>query len=570
MNKIFTIGFFTLITSYNAWSQGDYKSRAQAYITQYAAMAVAEQQRSGIPAAITLAQGIYETNAGLSELATEANNHFGIKCKKEWRGETFAHTDDAPNECFRKYSCAAESYKDHSDYLKRSPRYADLFTLQQTDYSSWAHGLKKCGYATNPKYAHNLIKVIEDFNLQQYTYRALGQETRISDAALAAANPSASLEMAPEPAALVPESPQQQVQDDGKVRKVNGLKAVYCRKGDVLLEVAVKHNIRYARLLEFNELPDAPLPRDMYVYLEKKNVKGNQPTHLVAGGETIEQIAQDEGMQLRQVRLYNMLQPGEQPAPGTTLYLQKVAPAKPSAVASVTAETKPNQKVRPEKSNSEDFIPTHRKESANTDVAKSTETTESFYGAAPPETHSTESQTADSVTPSATPTSVAGQEDIKNKPEEAATENTAPVTPVVTTAPIETNEGKVAEAPKANTETQPDRKKEETLPEEEQDEFARLKARLDKVVYSRGASQPAAEQPATTQNQPPVKETPAAKVETTTTPTPKAAEPRFYVVKKGDTVFGIARKNNISIKQLREMNNLNFEGVQEGQKLRIQ
>lgn len=570
MNKIFTIGFFTLITSYNAWSQGDYKSRAQAYITQYAEMAVAEQQRSGIPAAITLAQGIYETNAGLSELATEANNHFGIKCKKEWRGETFAHTDDAPNECFRKYSCAAESYKDHSDYLKQSPRYAGLFTLEQTDYASWAHGLKKCGYATNPKYAHKLIRVIEDFNLQQYTFRALGQETRISDATLAAANPSASLEMAPEPAAAIPEPPRQEVRDDGKVRKVNGLKAVYCHKGDVLLEVAVKHNIRYAKLLEFNELPDAPLTRDMYIYLEKKNVRGNQATHLVAGGETIEQIAQDEGMQLRLIRLYNMLQPGEQPAPGTTLYLQKVAPAKPSAFASQSAETKPDQKVRVEKSNSEEFIPTHRKESNNTDAANSTETTESFYGAAPPAALATEGQPVDNNTPPATPSGVTSREDIGKTTEEAPAENTIPVPSPVPQAPVVTTDEKVAETPKTKKDSKPDSKKEEILPEEEQDEFARLKARLDKVVYS-AAPQPATEQPVTVQPEQPKKtEQPNKETPVTGQPSAKAAEPRFYVVKKGDTVFGIARKNNISIKQLREMNNLNFEGVQEGQKLRIQ
>ncbi len=104
---------------------------------------------------------------------TIANNHFGIKCKMDWDGEKFLHTDDAPMECFKKYKCAEDSYKDHSDYLKRNPRYVPLFNIKQTDYKGWAVCPKRCGYATNPQYAQNLIKIIENFNLQDYTYTAL-------------------------------------------------------------------------------------------------------------------------------------------------------------------------------------------------------------------------------------------------------------------------------------------------------------------------------------------------------------------------------------------------------------
>src|SRR5439155_13940347 len=117
---------------------GSYTEHAQQYIEQYKDLAMAEQQRSGIPAAITLGQGILETQAGMSELATEANNHFGIKCKKEWKGETFAHDDDAPGECFRKYGKACDSYKDHSDYLKGSLRYRTCFEKNTADYAAWA------------------------------------------------------------------------------------------------------------------------------------------------------------------------------------------------------------------------------------------------------------------------------------------------------------------------------------------------------------------------------------------------------------------------------------------------
>jgi hypothetical protein len=153
-------------------AQDGFSDRARKYVEEYASLAMAEQRRSHVPAAITLGQGILETEAGISELMTEANNHFGIKCKNGWTGPTYTHTDDAPNECFKKYGCAADSYKDHSDHLKRNQRYSVLFTLKQEDYRNWAVCLKKCGYATNPQYAQRLIKIIEDYGLQQYTLSA--------------------------------------------------------------------------------------------------------------------------------------------------------------------------------------------------------------------------------------------------------------------------------------------------------------------------------------------------------------------------------------------------------------
>ena len=128
-------------------------------------MAIREMQRTGVPASITLAQGILETEAGKSDLVIRSNNHFGIKCKSSWTGEKVYHDDDAQGECFRKYSDAEDSYKDHSDYLRTQPRYASLFSLDPLDYKGWATGLKKAGYATNPRYAQILIKYIEKYNL---------------------------------------------------------------------------------------------------------------------------------------------------------------------------------------------------------------------------------------------------------------------------------------------------------------------------------------------------------------------------------------------------------------------
>ena len=134
------------------------------YIEQYKKIAIEQEKTHKIPACITLAQGLLESGAGMSELATKANNHFGIKCHKDWTGETYSHDDETAAECFRKYRRAKDSYEDHSLFLMR-PRYASLFELPIYDYKGWAHGLRRCGYATDPTYAAKLIKLIEDYGL---------------------------------------------------------------------------------------------------------------------------------------------------------------------------------------------------------------------------------------------------------------------------------------------------------------------------------------------------------------------------------------------------------------------
>ena len=135
------------------------------YVNQYKDLAISEMKRTGIPASITLAQGIIESDCGRSTLAREANNHFGIKCHNDWTGPTVRHNDNSRNECFRKYKKAEESYYDHSDFLKSGSRYDFLFNNKSTDYKAWAYGLKKAGYATNPDYANMLIRTIEENNL---------------------------------------------------------------------------------------------------------------------------------------------------------------------------------------------------------------------------------------------------------------------------------------------------------------------------------------------------------------------------------------------------------------------
>lgn len=146
----------------------DARTRMKVYVLQYADLAQKEMSKFGIPASITLAQGLLESQAGIGELAAKSNNHFGIKCHKGWRGPRVTHDDDAKGECFRKYKKVEQSYRDHSEFLNNRGRYSSLFKLNKKDYVRWAHGLKKAGYATDPQYAYKLISLIERYELWQF------------------------------------------------------------------------------------------------------------------------------------------------------------------------------------------------------------------------------------------------------------------------------------------------------------------------------------------------------------------------------------------------------------------
>lgn len=525
--KLFLI-CFSFIT-FRAFAQNSsFDEKARAYIAQYASWAIEEQQRVGIPASITLAQGIYETGAGESELATQANNHFGIKCKKEWRGETFAHTDDAPNECFRKYKSAKESYKDHSDYLKNSVRYAELFTFDVSNYMAWAKGLKKCGYATNPAYAQKLIKMVEDYDLQKYTLAANGSRRNevvptmeqalntVPKESIAINNTAPALsitEAADKAQAVVMAN-----SDDGTIR-IHNIRAVYVQKGEMLLDKAMKYNVRYARLLEINELNDEPLPRSMYVYLEPKNSKGAHATYTVQDGETIEIIAHNEGMSSRQLRIFNLMAQNEQPAAGSILKLQEQSDERPNTYKmqrKMAPISDMNYRLQePNKNEPKDeFVPTKK-------IVQASEEIEIGYGAERP-------------------------------------------------AFLKVDTAKIISEAKQNTTIENVAKEEKKIvPEEPMDEIALLKARLDKAVYSKSSKSnikvvssdsSLVTIPATAQKR--TYEEPASIVSS-------SVEPVFHIVEKGDTGYSIAKKYGIKIKQLNEWNNLNFDGIKVGQKLRV-
>ena len=165
-----TLAFFICLSVFlekDTQAQGQTADENVTYIKTYASLAIKEMKRTGVPASIKIAQGILETGAGKSDLVSRSNNHFGIKCKSSWTGQKVYHDDDKSGECFRKYENAEASYLDHSDYLRSQPRYSFLFNYDMNDYRSWAWGLKKAGYATNPTYAEKLIKYIERYSLYE-------------------------------------------------------------------------------------------------------------------------------------------------------------------------------------------------------------------------------------------------------------------------------------------------------------------------------------------------------------------------------------------------------------------
>ena len=305
--------------------------------------------RTGVPASITLAQGVLETGGGQSDLASIANNHFGIKCKSEWKGETYLHDDDAKNECFRKYPSVEASFEDHSDFLRSRPNYAFLFKLDPTDYEGWAKGLKKAGYATNPLYPQKLIKIIVENNLQDYTLLALqgksANEAQIFTAKNEAQAPTETSVAETKETVSTPEiftvnsvqsaTATNFINSDaqyqaGRVFLINEARVLFANAGTSLFAVANQYNISYKKLLDFNDLPEVDiLSDDQLIFLQKKSKRGRTDIHVVKANENLHLISQEEGMQLASVMEFNRLAKGMEPATGEKVYLKFPAPSTP-------------------------------------------------------------------------------------------------------------------------------------------------------------------------------------------------------------------------------------------------
>lgn len=299
------------------------------YVLKFKDIAIEEMKRTGVPAAITLAQGIHETSAGQSELVIKSNNHFGIKCKSEWTGPSVSHDDDARGECFRKYSSPYDSYRDHSDFLASRSHYASLFKLDPTDYEAWAKGLKKAGYATNPKYPQILIKLINDYNLQDYTLIAMGSKTDNGQNEIWAKNKQEENTPVAAVAQAVDVAPQRTIYPAG-VFKINDTKVVFVAKGTSFLALANEHDVQLNRLFEFNDMrPQEVAATDQLIYLQRKRKTGASEFHIVAKGENLFEIAQAEAIRLESLQAYNFLKNNMQPRVGEKLYLHEQAPAMP-------------------------------------------------------------------------------------------------------------------------------------------------------------------------------------------------------------------------------------------------
>lgn len=276
----------------------------QEYIDAYKYAAMQEMKVYNIPASITLGQGILESSSGNSKLARDCNNHFGIKCRKEWTGAYCLADDDAPNECFRGYSSAMESYRDHSMFLKNSSRYGNLFALQVSDYEGWANGLREAGYATNPAYANILIGLIKRYRLTIYDSMVLLGDDFVS----------------PDTAAQ-------------RVISINGLPAVYAASGETPESIARRQQMGAWQIYKYNDLKRGEsLDPGEIVYLKPKKRKGTVELVTVKEGESMRDISQQYGIKLKQLYKKNHLKPGQQVKPGEVLTLQRKSAVAPETI----------------------------------------------------------------------------------------------------------------------------------------------------------------------------------------------------------------------------------------------
>ncbi len=269
------------------------------YINKYNSLAIEQMKLHKIPASITLAQGLLESGAGMSELARKSNNHFGIKCGSGWRGRSVKHDDDARNECFRAYRNPIDSYEDHSQFLVNGSRYAFLFKLSTTDYKGWAHGLKKAGYATDPTYAYKLIDLIESYNLHKYDKQGVYSKRQLSR----------------KPWLLNPHP----------VFIANDRAYVLARSGDTFEMLAKELGISRRNLIGYNELyPEYKLQEGDILYLKAKRKKALSPykIYIVEDGDSMYSISQRYAMKLKNLYKLNKKDPDYMPQVGDTLRLR--------------------------------------------------------------------------------------------------------------------------------------------------------------------------------------------------------------------------------------------------------
>ena len=324
-----------LAFSMNAFAQVQ-KQAYLDYINRWKGTAIQQQADYGIPASITMAQALLESAAGKSELAVNAKNHFGIKCTSEWFGGVYYYDDDSKGECFRQYYDAAESFKDHSEFLKR-PRYSSCFEIAIEDYEGWAYRLRQCGYATDPLYASKLIKLIEDFRLDTL---AVGVKPIVPAAVVAGGAAEGAAEVAeeaeapkpakrplkasvvrksepimvinndPEPPYVEPLTAKQEKDSFLLMhpkKKCNGVNYVTAKEGDTYSNVAFRLNVRERDLREYNDALGREMQKGDRIYLSAKKATGSEPFVWSHTGQSVWQLSQENGVQLESIQKLNGL-----------------------------------------------------------------------------------------------------------------------------------------------------------------------------------------------------------------------------------------------------------------------
>lgn len=300
MARLINIIILLLLFVVDASAQLRQNTAYRNYIHQYKDIAIEQMLKHGIPASITLAQGLLESGAGRSSLATRGNNHFGIKCH-DWTGASMHLDDDERNECFRVYRNTRDSYEDHSLFLKRS-RYSGLFQLKITDYKGWARGLKACGYATNPQYATKLIEIIETYELYKL------DKAKSYDKFMAKHEGDLS----------------GNIKNEHLIGYRNKNYFVIARKGDTFASIGREFNTGARKLARYNERNrKETLNNGDIIYLKKKHnsaeKKYKRKPHIIKAGESMYDISQRYGIKLKQLYKKNKLQPDYTPRVGDAL-----------------------------------------------------------------------------------------------------------------------------------------------------------------------------------------------------------------------------------------------------------
>ncbi len=318
--KRFVFIVIILLSTYSVYYS---QSVQEIYIMKYCQIAIDEMNRTGVPASITLAQGILESGSGTSQLAMKANNHFGIKCHKDWTGGKTYMDDDAKNECFRTYENPSESFRDHSDFLRNNQRYASLFEFKTTDYKSWAHGLKKAGYATNPVYATRLIEIIENYGLAKYDSGVI--PLIVNQEIIAEANNNNENSNNTKPVKYYSSNGFELNISEYSVGSNNHTQYIVLKYATDINSLSKKLGMAPWQLPKYNDLPkNAKLQVGDLVYLKPKRNKAdkNHKEHIVAAGETMRDISQKYAVKIKSLYKLNAWEEGAQPVEGSKMKLR--------------------------------------------------------------------------------------------------------------------------------------------------------------------------------------------------------------------------------------------------------